>query len=121
VSDTVWMRHPETGAVGEVPAGSLSMQRQSGWDLLGEDDVVERERAAAEDVEAAEAAMREKAAGALNQDDVLSVDDTRPEDELVQLGEEALASASADEATTADVLSAPTKDAGGRQTKKGNT
>jgi hypothetical protein len=65
VSETVWIKHPETGGVVEVPRDALAMYRQSGWDLLTDEEIAEREQAAANEVAAAERAMQEGAALAL--------------------------------------------------------
>jgi hypothetical protein len=46
MSGTVWIKHPELGAVSEVPESALPIWRQSGWDLLT--DAAVDERAAAE-------------------------------------------------------------------------
>jgi hypothetical protein len=53
VSETVWIKHPETGGVVEVPRDALAMYRQSGWDVLTDEEIAEREKAAADEAAAA--------------------------------------------------------------------
>jgi hypothetical protein len=65
MSDTVWIKHAETGGVVEVPRDALAMYRQSGWDVLTDEEIAEREKAAADEAAAAEWAMQEQAAAAL--------------------------------------------------------
>lgn len=61
----MWIKHPETGAVVEVPREALPMYRQSNWDTLTDEELDEMERARADEVAAAEDAMREQAEIAL--------------------------------------------------------
>lgn len=58
---TLWIRHPITKAIAQVPEAALPIYRQSGWDLLPDKDVDELHRAAAAEVVAAEQAMRNTA------------------------------------------------------------
>jgi hypothetical protein len=64
---TVWITHPVTGGVVEVPAEGLPMYRQSGWELLPDKELAKREKAAAAETTAAEKAMAQSAAVALGQ------------------------------------------------------
>lgn len=67
MSDTVWIKHAETGAVAEVPADALPMYRQSNWDVLTKKEIGERDQAQADDTARSEAEMRalaDKALGA---------------------------------------------------------
>jgi hypothetical protein len=65
VSETVWIKHPETGGVAEVSRDALAMYRQSGWDVLTDEELDELERTRALEIDAAERAMQEQAAAAL--------------------------------------------------------
>jgi hypothetical protein len=65
VSETVWIKHPETGGVAEVSRDALAMYRQSGWDVVTDEEIAEREKATADEAAAAEYAMQEQAAAAL--------------------------------------------------------
>ncbi len=42
MSATVWVRHPITGGEAEVPRESLPQLRQSGWDLIPDDELAAR-------------------------------------------------------------------------------
>jgi hypothetical protein len=64
MSGTVWIKHPELGAVSEVPESALPTWRQSGWDLLTDDELAERDQAAVDERAAAEAWMQEIAENA---------------------------------------------------------
>jgi hypothetical protein len=59
MSGTVWIKHPELDAVSEVPAASLAGWRQSGWDLLSDEELADREQAAVADRDEAERRMQE--------------------------------------------------------------
>lgn len=59
--NTVWVRHPDTGGVAEVPETAVPMLRQSGWDLMSGKDVAARERQAAAALVDAEKAMQNPA------------------------------------------------------------
>lgn len=65
MSETIWIKHAETGGIVEVPRDALAMYRQSGWDVLTDEEIAGREQAAADEVAAAEYAMQEQAALAL--------------------------------------------------------
>lgn len=65
MSETIWISHPETGHVTEVPRDALPVYRQSGWDVLTDDEVGERAQAAAEEAAATEKAIQEQADKAL--------------------------------------------------------
>lgn len=65
MTEYIWVRHPDTEAVTQIPKEALPMLRQSGWDTLPEGDIAERERAAVEEVAAAERSMQDEAARAL--------------------------------------------------------
>jgi hypothetical protein len=67
MSDTVWITHPGTGGVVEVPEEALPQYRQSGWDVMPEKEVERRAKAAADEAAAAEAAMVEAGKVALGQ------------------------------------------------------
>jgi hypothetical protein len=58
---TIWIRHPETKAVVEVPEPTLPIYRQSGWDLLPEKDLADMQRREADDAAAVEQALRDAA------------------------------------------------------------
>lgn len=58
---TIWIRHPETKAVVEVPEPTLPIYRQSGWDLLPEKDLADMQRREAEEAAALEQALRDAA------------------------------------------------------------
>lgn len=64
MSETIWIKHSGLGAVSEVPASSLPQWRQSGWDLLTDDELAAREQAAVNERESAEAWMQEIAGNA---------------------------------------------------------
>jgi hypothetical protein len=64
MSGTVWIKHSELGAVSEVPESALPTWRQSGWDLLTDDELAERDQAAVDERDAAEAWMQEIAENA---------------------------------------------------------
>jgi hypothetical protein len=135
VTNTVWITHPETGAVAEVPAAALPMYRQSNWEPLTEEELAAREEAAAEEARAADEHMLALAEQALgNGPAVPPLEDALSDEEMAVRGEEALATA--DEPTAEDLGAVPgphTADeiergadvtagdaAGRRTTKKGN-
>jgi hypothetical protein len=89
VNNTIWIKHPETGAVVEVPGAALPMYRQSGWDLLPDDDLDALERERVEELAAAERDMQEKADAALSAETGPGEDERTPE-ELAEIGDAAL-------------------------------
>lgn len=65
----MWIRHPDTGGQAEVPEEALPIYRQSGWEPMPKKAVAELEKAAADELAAAEQSMRAAAeAGALTPD-----------------------------------------------------
>lgn len=60
----VWIHHPETGGVVEVPESAVPIYRQSGWDLVSKKDVTARAKAEAEASIEAEKAMQDATARA---------------------------------------------------------
>jgi hypothetical protein len=58
---TIWIRHPGTKAVVEVPEPTLPIYRQSGWDLLPDKDLADMQRREAEESAAIEQALRDAA------------------------------------------------------------
>jgi hypothetical protein len=53
---TVWIRHPETGGVAQVPESAVPIYRQSNWDVMSEADVIAmEERLTREATDAAQA------------------------------------------------------------------
>jgi hypothetical protein len=118
--ETVWIRHSETGHVSEVPEAALSNYRQSGWNVMSEDELAERNQASAE--EAADAERRNRLLGlaALPSDHPAVV---AAEEELREQGEAAVESPTAVELEAVPGPSNtddPNSDAVGRQIKKGN-
>jgi hypothetical protein len=61
VTAQVWMRHPDTGGEALVPETAVPILRQSGWDLLSDDEVTAKEQAAIDEAAAAEQAMAAQA------------------------------------------------------------
>jgi hypothetical protein len=68
VSETVWIRHPETEAVVEVPKAALPMYRQSNWDLLTKKELADLQQAQADEEAAAVARMEQLGRVALGQE-----------------------------------------------------
>lgn len=66
MTEYIWVKHPETGAVNEIPREALPMLRQSGWDALTDEEAAEREQAVVDETATAEQAMREQADEALS-------------------------------------------------------
>jgi hypothetical protein len=58
---TIWIRHPDTKAVVEVPEPALPVYRQSGWDLLPKKDLDDMVQRQVDEVAANEKAMRDAA------------------------------------------------------------
>jgi hypothetical protein len=122
MSETVWIKHPETGHVSEVPEAALPNYRQSGWDVMSEDELAERNQALAE--EAAEAEQRNRLLGlaALPADHPAVAD----ADELREQGESAVETTNSPTAVELGAVPGPSNtddpnsDAVGRRSKKGN-
>lgn len=53
----VWIRHPETGGVAQVPESAVPIYRQSNWDVMSAADVAEMEKRRAREAADAEQAM----------------------------------------------------------------
>lgn len=62
---TVWIKHPTTGHVAEIPRDALAIYRQSGWDTLTDDEIAERAQAAADEAAEIARAIEEQAEKAL--------------------------------------------------------
>lgn len=58
---TIWIRHPDTKAVVEVPEPALPVYRQSGWEILPDKDLADMRRREVDEVAANEKAMRDAA------------------------------------------------------------
>ncbi len=54
--EMTWVKHPDTGAVAEVPKGAIPQLRQSGWQPLTKAEIAERDDA--EETERAKAEGR---------------------------------------------------------------
>lgn len=108
MSEMVWIRHPATEAVVEVPKEALPMYRQSGWNTVPKKDLAEREKTLADEIAAAEADMEEKARQARGE-----APPAPPADDAATQG----ASLAEPGVSLADE---PSSDAAGRQTEKGN-
>lgn len=110
MSDMVWITHPGTGGVAEVPKEALPMYRQSGWDTLPAAERDAMHVASADETTAAEADMQDKARTARSENAVAPSPPTEPDTAV------ALADQPADEAVKDTAKDAPA----GRRTKKEN-
>lgn len=70
MSETVWIKHPETGHVSEVPKDALSIYRQSNWDVLSDNELAAIQKQQADDQARAEGRIHELAAKALGNEPV---------------------------------------------------
>jgi hypothetical protein len=58
----VWIRHPETGGVAQVPESAVPIYRQSNWDVMSAADVAEMEKRLTREAADAEQAMADTSA-----------------------------------------------------------
>lgn len=79
--NTVWIKHPGTGGEAEVPEDALAQYRQSGWDLLSDEALAEREQRAAAEQAKAEARIQKLAEQALQAEMVTEPPPEIPEEE----------------------------------------
>lgn len=65
----IHVRHAGTDAVAEVPESALPILRQSGWDVLPDEDTEARAQQVLDDAAAADRAMREAGLAAIPPED----------------------------------------------------